>query len=198
METVRSPERRIEDFQAILQGCQKLKGITSFGDSTISCVLGNYEIDIPSDKPGIRIYFVIDARGITQDRGRYFEEISGDEAKPLTPSEIEELKRPILGEDKVIDEVITTFKEGVEISHHDKEIAIGEETEKMVTAIRINVLDITDLTVDSCEKKSSEIRFKKPTVAPSVVDSLDEREWKEVILKVRGQIQSDDSFKRAA
>jgi len=198
METVLNPERRIEDFQAILKGCKKLEGMTSFGNSTISYDMGNYEIDIPSDKPGIRIYFVIDARGITQDRGRYFEEVSGDEDKPLTPSEIEELKRSIHAEDKIIDEVITTFKERVEISQRDKEIAIEEEKEKMVTAIRTNVIDITDLTIGSCEEKSGELRFKKSKVAPSVVDSFEEKEWKTVILRVREQVQNDDSFKQAA
>lgn len=198
MEIVRSPERRIEDFQAILQGRQELKGVTSFGNSTVSYFMGNYQIDIPSEKPGIRIYFVIDGRGMTQDSGRYFDKEAGTEAKPLTPSEIEELNRPICAENETIDEVITTFKEGVEISQHDKEIAIEEEAEKIMTAIRINVLNIADLTVDSCEANSDDIRFKKSKVAPSVVDSFKEREWKTVILKVREQIQSDNSFKQAA
>ncbi len=198
MEIVRSPERRVEDFQAILKGCQRLEGMTSFGDSTISYVLGNYQIEIPSDKPGVRIYFTLDGRGMIKNSGRYLDEEAGAEAKPLTPSEMEELNRPILAENKVIDEVITTFRQGSEVSQQDKEIAIGEEAEKMVTAMRINVLDITDLTVDSCEKKSSEIRFKKPTVAPSVVDSFEKKEWETVIIRVRKQLQSDDSFDQAA
>jgi len=197
MEKARGPERRIEDFQVILKGCQELKGMTSFGDSKISCIKGKYQIDIPSEKQGMRIYFVIDGRGLIESSGRCFDE-GRNEGTPLTPSEIEEMKRPIQGIDEVIDEVITTFREGVEVSQHDKEIAMEEEAEKFVTAIRSSVLDITDLTVDSCEEKSGEIRFKKPTVAPSVIDSFENREWQAVILEVREQIQSDESLRQVA
>lgn len=197
-EIIRRPEKRIEDFQAILKGRERIEGITKFGNSTISKFHDDYVVDVASDKPGMRIFFVINGSGKLMYSGRYFDREPSAEPKPLTFTEKQAINEPIIAENKIIDEAIATFQEGVNINPNDKEIAMEEESEKIIKACRRNTIDITKLTPISCKSKSGELPAEKPQVPPSVVNSFSDEDWELVITKIRETIQEEEDFKQAA
>ena len=98
----------------------------------------------------------------------------------------------------MIDEAIATFTQGVEISLHDKEIAIEEEAEKITTAVRHKVISIENISADVCASRSDELKVKKSEVAPSVVNSFDDRDWEIVIQEVKHRINKEEELQQAA
>lgn len=192
IDIIRRPERRIEDIQTILKGKERIEGTSKFGNSTISTFHNDYVIDVASSKSGMRIFLVVDGSGKFKYSGRYFDREPGSEPKPLSPAEITVLKEPIIAEDRMIDEVIATFQEGAGIKPHDKDTAIGEESEKIAKAVRDKIVSITNLTADFCKSKSSDLQTKKLEIAPSVVNSFADEDWKIVIEEVRQRIQPEE------
>lgn len=197
LEIIRRPEKRIEDFQAILKEKEEVDGITKFGKSTLSKFHGDYAIDIPSDKPGMRIFFVIDENGILKDSGGYYDMEAGAEPKPLEPADISFIDQQTTIADKIIDETIATFQENIGIDPRDKEIAMQEKSQKIVEGIRDKMINVKNLTVDLCREKSGELQTKKSEIAPSVVNSFKKEDWIIVIRKAIMKTQQEDSRKAA-
>lgn len=194
-DVIRRPERRIEDIQTILMGREKIEGITKFGASTVKKFHNDYVIDIDSDKPGMRIFLVINGSGKLKYSGRYFDREPG--AKPLSPAELDTMKEPVITEYIMIDEAIATFQEGININPYEKEIAMQEETGKIAKAVRNKVVGIPNLDVNFCKSKSSELQTKKSEVMPSVANSFKDEDWKIVIEEVRQRIQQKESQQAA-
>jgi len=196
---MRSPDRRIEDFQAILKGRDSVDGMTKFGDASISKFNDGYSIDIASNRPDMRIYFVIDGSGMLKDSGRYFMHDSGAEPRSLTPAEKQMMDEPIYAANQMIDEILATFQEDPVISSQDKEIAAQEESEKIAEGVRNKVVSILSLDTTTCKVKSNELPVKEPSeVAPSVVNSFTDQEWRFVIERVINTISKEEDTHKAA